>query len=190
MEWKGYAGQILRVDLSARRVVSEPLLPEAALNFVAGRGFGIKYLYDELPAHTDPLGQHNKLSACCRNSEWHSGAERVALGGLHQESANGLLGPGKLRGGLWRLNKVRRIRFHLGGRCSGETGRSSRNAGTARRSETLPRSGEWIRRKPKVGWARRAMAKSSVRPALVPPPRTLSSTLPSSAAEEPPAVAG
>jgi aldehyde:ferredoxin oxidoreductase len=61
MEWKGYAGQILRVDLSARRVVSEPLLPEAALNFVGGRGFGIKYLYDELPAHTDPLGEHNKL---------------------------------------------------------------------------------------------------------------------------------
>jgi aldehyde:ferredoxin oxidoreductase len=58
---KGYAGRFLRVNLSAGTMVNEPLPLQVALNFIAGRGFGIKYLYDELTSNVDPLGEHNKL---------------------------------------------------------------------------------------------------------------------------------
>ncbi|HJX13470.1 MAG TPA: aldehyde ferredoxin oxidoreductase C-terminal domain-containing protein, partial [Dehalococcoidales bacterium] len=58
---KGYAGKLLRVDLSAGTVKDEPLPERVARDFIAGRGFGIKYLYDELSPNIDPLGEKNKL---------------------------------------------------------------------------------------------------------------------------------
>ena len=58
---KGYAGKFLRVDLSAGKVANEPLPTQVAMDFIAGRGFGIKYLYDELAPNVDPLGEDNKL---------------------------------------------------------------------------------------------------------------------------------
>jgi aldehyde:ferredoxin oxidoreductase len=58
---KGYAGRFLRVNLSEGRLVDEPLPLEVAKDFIAGRGFGIKYLYDELAPKVDPLGEDNKL---------------------------------------------------------------------------------------------------------------------------------
>ena len=45
----GYAGKILRVDLTNERL-SEETLDEATLRkWVGGVGFGAKYLYDEVP---------------------------------------------------------------------------------------------------------------------------------------------
>src|SRR4030042_2826213 len=58
---KGYACKFLRVDLSAGTVANEPLPMHVAMDFIAGRGCGIKYLYDELAPNIDPLGEHNKL---------------------------------------------------------------------------------------------------------------------------------
>ncbi len=58
---KGYAGRFLRVDLSRGAVIDEPLPLQVAMGFIGGRGFGIKYLYDELPQDIDPLGAQNKL---------------------------------------------------------------------------------------------------------------------------------
>jgi aldehyde:ferredoxin oxidoreductase len=58
---KGYKGKFLRVNLSAGTVTDEPLPPEVARNFIAGRGFGVKYLYDELAPNIDPLGEENKI---------------------------------------------------------------------------------------------------------------------------------
>ena len=58
---KGYAGKFLRVNLSEGTLVDEPLPLEVVKDFIAGRGFGIKYLYDELAPDVDPLGEENKL---------------------------------------------------------------------------------------------------------------------------------
>ena len=58
---KGYAGKFLRVDLSAGKVANEPLPTQVAMDFIAGRGFGTKYIYDELAPNVDPLGEDNKL---------------------------------------------------------------------------------------------------------------------------------
>lgn len=57
----GYAGKILRINLTERSVKDERLSPESARNFIGGAGLGIKYLFDELSPCIDPLGPENKL---------------------------------------------------------------------------------------------------------------------------------
>jgi aldehyde:ferredoxin oxidoreductase len=57
----GYTGRILRVNLSKKEAKEEALPLEVARDFIGAAGFGIKYLYDELKAGTDPLGPENEL---------------------------------------------------------------------------------------------------------------------------------
>ncbi len=57
----GYTGKILRINLTEQRSNEEELPLEVAKDYIGGAGFGIKYLYDEVPAGTDPLVPHNKL---------------------------------------------------------------------------------------------------------------------------------
>jgi len=57
----GYSGKILRINLTDQTAKEEPLPLETAKNFIGGAGFGVKYLYDEVPADADPLGPKNKL---------------------------------------------------------------------------------------------------------------------------------
>jgi aldehyde:ferredoxin oxidoreductase len=57
----GYTGKILRIDLSDKTSKEEPLPEEMARDFIGGAGFGIKYLFDEVKAGTNPLGKDNKL---------------------------------------------------------------------------------------------------------------------------------
>jgi aldehyde:ferredoxin oxidoreductase len=53
--------KLLRVNLSKGTIKEEDIPQKIALDYVGGRGFGSKYLYDEVPAGTDPLGKQNKL---------------------------------------------------------------------------------------------------------------------------------
>jgi aldehyde:ferredoxin oxidoreductase len=57
----GYTGKILRVNLTNQTAKKEKLPLKVARDFIGGAGFGIKYLYDEVKAGTDPLGPENKL---------------------------------------------------------------------------------------------------------------------------------
>lgn len=57
----GYAGKILRINLSNKTSIEEPLSEEMARDFIGGAGFGIKYLFDEVKPGIDPLGPDNKL---------------------------------------------------------------------------------------------------------------------------------
>jgi aldehyde:ferredoxin oxidoreductase len=57
----GYAGNILRVDLSNAKINKEPTPTQMARNFIGGRGFGIYLLTKEVPKNADPLGPQNKL---------------------------------------------------------------------------------------------------------------------------------
>jgi aldehyde:ferredoxin oxidoreductase len=58
---KGYAGTVLRINLSTGKSTTEELNEAAAKLFIGGRGLGAKYLFDEVPAGADPLGEENKL---------------------------------------------------------------------------------------------------------------------------------
>ena len=46
---KGYAGKILRVNLSGGRMSKEEIPEEMMRKFLGGRGFAAKILWDELP---------------------------------------------------------------------------------------------------------------------------------------------
>ena len=58
MSW---AGKILRVDLTAGTVKSEPLNMEWARAYIGSRGLGTKYLCEEVDATVDPLSPANKI---------------------------------------------------------------------------------------------------------------------------------
>ncbi|MGE5576120.1 MAG: aldehyde ferredoxin oxidoreductase C-terminal domain-containing protein [Syntrophothermus sp.] len=57
----GYAGQMLRVNLSTGSYRVEPLPEALAQDYIGGRGIAAKLLYDELPRGIDPLGPENKV---------------------------------------------------------------------------------------------------------------------------------
>ena len=57
---KGYAGKLLRVDVSNRKVSKEEISDSMKRDFLGGRGFAIKLLWDEVK-HADPLSEKNKL---------------------------------------------------------------------------------------------------------------------------------
>ena len=57
----GYTGKILRINLTDQSVKEEVLPFQTAKDFIGGAGFGIKYLFDEVPANSDALGPDNKL---------------------------------------------------------------------------------------------------------------------------------
>ncbi len=57
----GYAGKVLRINLSNRTSREEWLSEEMARDFIGGAGFGIKHLFDEAKPGIDPLGSDNML---------------------------------------------------------------------------------------------------------------------------------
>ena len=57
---KGYAGKILRVDLSNGRSSAEEIPDGMKRDFLGGRGFAVKLLWDEVK-HVDPLSEKNKI---------------------------------------------------------------------------------------------------------------------------------
>ncbi len=59
----GYAGKILRVNLTTGEIHKEPFPENVARDLLGGRGLGIYILWNEVPPGADPLGPENKLIA-------------------------------------------------------------------------------------------------------------------------------
>ncbi|MBM3706491.1 MAG: aldehyde ferredoxin oxidoreductase, partial [Actinobacteria bacterium] len=57
----GWMGKILRVDLSSRKISTEPLSDELKTDFIGGRGINSMLLYNETGPATDPLGPENRI---------------------------------------------------------------------------------------------------------------------------------
>jgi len=57
----GYCGKLLRIDLTAGAVATEPIDPERARKFIGGRGLGTDYLSREVDPQVEPLSPENKL---------------------------------------------------------------------------------------------------------------------------------
>ena len=57
----GWYGKVLRVDLTNEKATVEEVNPQTAKDFIGGRGWAIKYLYDEVDPTVDPLSPGNKL---------------------------------------------------------------------------------------------------------------------------------
>lgn len=56
-----YAGTILRVNLSDRKITREALNAEWADKYIGAKGLGIRYFLQEVAGDTDPLGPKNAL---------------------------------------------------------------------------------------------------------------------------------
>lgn len=59
--WHGWAGRILKVDLTKGTTEVEPLPEELVLNYLGQSGINAKLLYDNTSAETDPLSPENPL---------------------------------------------------------------------------------------------------------------------------------
>jgi len=57
----GWTGCFLNIDLSRGKAIEEKYDEALALNFLGGRGFAAKILWDRLKQGTDPLSPENKL---------------------------------------------------------------------------------------------------------------------------------
>jgi aldehyde:ferredoxin oxidoreductase len=57
----GWIGRVLRVDLNRSDFVVEDLDPDVAIDYIGGRGLGVKVMYDEVDPKVDPLSPENKL---------------------------------------------------------------------------------------------------------------------------------
>ena len=58
----GYAGKILRVDLSSRRISSVPTIDYAA-RFLGGRGVAAKVYWDEVAPETTAFDPDNRCES-------------------------------------------------------------------------------------------------------------------------------
>jgi aldehyde:ferredoxin oxidoreductase len=57
----GYAGKILRVNLTQKRATEEPLQAHVARKFIGGRGLIGQILFEELKPGIDPFGPENRF---------------------------------------------------------------------------------------------------------------------------------
>ena len=57
----GYMGKILRVDLTSGTCSDEQLQPELAENYLGGTGFGVEYLYREVPPGVEWDDPRNRI---------------------------------------------------------------------------------------------------------------------------------
>ncbi len=90
----GYAGKILRVNLSEKSVVKEELKSDDTRKFIGGSGLGAKILYDETNQKTGPLDPDNILAyftgpfgnSPIPSSDRHSIVAKSPLTGIWGES--------------------------------------------------------------------------------------------------------
>jgi aldehyde:ferredoxin oxidoreductase len=61
MAGDGYAGRILRVNLSSRTIGEISYSPEWKEQYIGGRGLGVRLVYDFVDPATDPLGDGNAI---------------------------------------------------------------------------------------------------------------------------------
>ncbi|HUX99905.1 MAG TPA: aldehyde ferredoxin oxidoreductase family protein [Candidatus Deferrimicrobium sp.] len=61
MAKQGFMEQIARINLSDSSIKILKLDEDFAKAYIGGSGFGVRFLYDEVPADTDPLSINNKI---------------------------------------------------------------------------------------------------------------------------------
>jgi len=98
----GYAGAILRVDLSTASIRKEPLPESLVQKFIGGRGFVAKMLYDEITPDIEPFDPRNMLIAATgpltghflpASGKTHFGTKSPATGGYADSNMGGHFGP-------------------------------------------------------------------------------------------------
>jgi len=98
----GYADQVLRINLTTCEVRKTLLSQELVDNYMGGRGFVAKTLYDELPKNIDPLSPDNIFVMATgplsghflpSSGKTHFGCKSPATGGYGDSNMGGHFGP-------------------------------------------------------------------------------------------------
>jgi len=98
----GYAGTVLRINLTTSTIERQPLSEKLCEQFIGGRGFVAKTLIDELPPNTDPLGKDNPFIIATgplsghflpASGKTHFGSKSPATGGYADSNMGGHFGP-------------------------------------------------------------------------------------------------
>lgn len=98
----GYAGTILRIDLGSEQIIKEPLAEKMCEEFIGGRGFVAKTLYEELLPNTDPFDEKNLFIIATgplsghllpASGKTHFGCKSPATGGYADSNMGGHFGP-------------------------------------------------------------------------------------------------
>jgi aldehyde:ferredoxin oxidoreductase len=98
----GYAGNILRVNLTNRTHSIAPVPEDLARDYLGGRGFVAKLMWDEIPVGADPLGPENKIIAAPGpltgvflpgSGKLEFGAKSPASGGYGDSNIGGHISP-------------------------------------------------------------------------------------------------
>jgi aldehyde:ferredoxin oxidoreductase len=98
----GYAGNILDVDLSTGRITKTPLPGDLARDYIGGRGFVARLLWDRIRRGTDPFGPENLLIVASgpmsghlvpASGKTHFGTKSPATGGYADSNMGGHFGP-------------------------------------------------------------------------------------------------
>ena len=105
----GWAGTILRVDLSSGAIERQPLEEKLCNLFVGGRGISAKLLFDEVPPEVEPFSPHNKLIFSCGPlsgtsapcpARFHVTGKAPLTGIMGNSNAGGYFGPAMKRAGF------------------------------------------------------------------------------------------
>ncbi len=111
VDMNGYAGKILRIDLTNNEVTESPTSRYAA-KYLGGRGLNVKHLYDSIPPGTDPYGPDNILTLSCGgltgtaapvSSRLHINALSPLTGVLGGSNVGGGFGISLRSGGIQQL---------------------------------------------------------------------------------------
>lgn len=98
----GYHKRMLRVDLSGRKVETQPLEEETIRKYMGGLGLGLKFLHEETGPGTDPLSEKNILAVftgpCTATGVPTSGRHHL----VSRSPLTGLFG-GSNVGGSWAV---------------------------------------------------------------------------------------
>ena len=99
--------RMLRIDLSSREVVSEPVPVDWQRQYLGGKGLGARYLYSELDPGVDPLGSDNvllfvlgPLSGYLPGEQRYAAITKSPLTGTFLDSYAGGKFPARLAGAL------------------------------------------------------------------------------------------
>ncbi len=98
----GYAGKILRINLGIEEILKPKLSEKMCDEFIGGRGFVAKTLYEELLPDTDPFDENNLFVIATgplsghflpASGKTHFGSKSPATGGYADSNMGGHFGP-------------------------------------------------------------------------------------------------
>ncbi len=112
MEWFGYAGKNLLVDLSTGSVKEEEWDPEFLHQFIGGYSTALRMLYDRLKPGTDPLSEENVLIFAASPLTGTQAAASSRWGLVFKQPLNDCVGMGAA--GMWFGTKLKQAGYdHL-----------------------------------------------------------------------------